>query len=312
MVIRVFTAALAGSAVIKKKQQDVVGFLESNRIAYEELDIAMNDINRQWMRENVPGARRPIAGNPLPPQIFNEEAYCGDYEAFFNAKENEAILTFLGIAPPPQEKAEVEEAAVEGTLEEPQAEDHEEEEAEEEEVVEAVEEEEEEEADVKEEEEEHVTETEEDPEDEPVTEDEDEAEAVSEEEAEEEPAEGDSQGEVTPEAPRPVLRVDPAPARASRSARKGDSKAMWSALLKALPQVTQSQPAAPLHACGLYDDDDDDDKDNDDKDDDDDDDDDEDYDDGDDDDDNDGDDDNDDDDDDDDDDDEDYDDDDDD
>ncbi|XP_061427340.1 adapter SH3BGRL-like isoform X5 [Lethenteron reissneri] len=162
MVIRVFTAALAGSAVIKKKQQDVVGFLESNRIAYEELDIAMNDINRQWMRENVPGARRPVAGYPLPPQIFNEESYCGDYEAFFNAKENEAILTFLGIAPPPQEKAEVEEAAVEETLEEPQAEDHE---------------------------------TEEDPEDEPVTEDEDEAEAVSEEEAEEEPAEGDSQGE---------------------------------------------------------------------------------------------------------------------
>ncbi|XP_078734450.1 uncharacterized protein LOC144948676 isoform X1 [Lampetra fluviatilis] len=201
MVIRVFTAALAGSAVIKKKQQDVVGFLESNRIAYEELDIAMNDINRQWMRENVPGARRPIAGNPLPPQIFNEEAYCGDYEAFFNAKENEAILTFLGIAPPPQEKAEVEEAAVEGTLEEPQAEDHEE--------VEEL--------------------------------------PANEEEAEEEPAEGDSQGEVTPEAPRPVLRVDPAPARASRSARKGDSKAMWSALLKALPQVTQSQPAAPLH-----------------------------------------------------------------
>ncbi|XP_061427311.1 adapter SH3BGRL-like isoform X2 [Lethenteron reissneri] len=187
MVIRVFTAALAGSAVIKKKQQDVVGFLESNRIAYEELDIAMNDINRQWMRENVPGARRPVAGYPLPPQIFNEESYCGDYEAFFNAKENEAILTFLGIAPPPQEKAEVEEAAVEETLEEPQAEDHEEEEEAEEEaeVVEAVEEEEEEEADVKEEEEEHVTETEEDPEDEPVTE----------EEAEEEPAEGDSQGE---------------------------------------------------------------------------------------------------------------------
>ncbi|XP_061427330.1 adapter SH3BGRL-like isoform X4 [Lethenteron reissneri] len=164
MVIRVFTAALAGSAVIKKKQQDVVGFLESNRIAYEELDIAMNDINRQWMRENVPGARRPVAGYPLPPQIFNEESYCGDYEAFFNAKENEAILTFLGIAPPPQEKAEVEEAAVEETLEEPQAEDHEEEEGEEVEEEEQVEE-----------------EVEELP--------------ANEEEAEEEPAEGDSQGE---------------------------------------------------------------------------------------------------------------------
>lgn len=30
-----------------------------------------------WMRENVPGEKKPSNGIPLPPQIFNEESYCG-------------------------------------------------------------------------------------------------------------------------------------------------------------------------------------------------------------------------------------------
>ncbi|EPQ20785.1 SH3 domain-binding glutamic acid-rich protein [Myotis brandtii] len=29
------------------------------------------------MRENVPGEKKPQNGIPLPPQIFNEEQYCG-------------------------------------------------------------------------------------------------------------------------------------------------------------------------------------------------------------------------------------------
>ncbi|CAI9554974.1 unnamed protein product, partial [Staurois parvus] len=65
------------SLQIKKKQQDVVGFLEANRIAFEAKDIACNDDNRKWMRENVPGEKKPENGIPLPPQIFNEEQYCG-------------------------------------------------------------------------------------------------------------------------------------------------------------------------------------------------------------------------------------------
>uniref|UniRef100_A0A4W5PE46 SH3 domain-binding glutamic acid-rich-like protein 1 n=1 Tax=Hucho hucho TaxID=62062 RepID=A0A4W5PE46_9TELE len=62
---------------IKKQQQDVMGFLSANKIEFEECDIAANEDNRKWMRENVPEEARPAAGNPLPPQIFNQDIYCG-------------------------------------------------------------------------------------------------------------------------------------------------------------------------------------------------------------------------------------------
>ncbi|XP_055051570.1 SH3 domain-binding glutamic acid-rich protein isoform X16 [Misgurnus anguillicaudatus] len=107
MVIKVFLASSSGSTAIKKKQQDVVGFLEALKIDYTQLDIASNEVNRQWMRENVPGEKKPTNGIPLPPQIFNEEMYCGDYDTFFNAKEDNAVYEFLGLTPPPESKRQV-------------------------------------------------------------------------------------------------------------------------------------------------------------------------------------------------------------
>ncbi|XP_051966054.1 SH3 domain-binding glutamic acid-rich protein isoform X3 [Xyrauchen texanus] len=104
MVIKVFLASSSGSTAIKKKQQDVVGFLAALKIDYTQLDIASNEENRQWMRENVPGEMKPTNGIPLPPQIFNEENYCGDYDTFFNAKEDNAVFEFLGLTPPPGSK----------------------------------------------------------------------------------------------------------------------------------------------------------------------------------------------------------------
>ncbi|KAM8819678.1 adapter SH3BGRL-like [Eudromia elegans] len=101
MVIRVFVATSSGSTAIKKKQQEVVGFLEANKIDFQQMDIAGDEDNRNWMRENVPGEKKPQNGIPLPPQIFNEERYCGDFESFFSAKEENIIYSFLGLAPPP-------------------------------------------------------------------------------------------------------------------------------------------------------------------------------------------------------------------
>ncbi len=72
-----FSTLLLRISQIKKKQQDVVGFLEALKIDYTQLDIASNEDNRMWMRENVPGEKKPTTGIPLPPQIFNEEMYCG-------------------------------------------------------------------------------------------------------------------------------------------------------------------------------------------------------------------------------------------
>ncbi|XP_058886815.1 adapter SH3BGRL-like isoform X30 [Acipenser ruthenus] len=100
MVIKVYLATASGSTAIKKKQQDVVGFLEALKVDYTEFDIATNEENRMWMRENVPGEKKPTNGIPLPPQIFNDQNYCGDYDTFFNAKEDNEVFAFLGLAPP--------------------------------------------------------------------------------------------------------------------------------------------------------------------------------------------------------------------
>uniref|UniRef100_A0A672HRJ3 SH3 domain-binding glutamic acid-rich-like protein 1 n=1 Tax=Salarias fasciatus TaxID=181472 RepID=A0A672HRJ3_SALFA len=89
---------------IKKQQQDVMGFLAANKIEYMECDIAASEENRKWMRENVPEESRPATGHPLPPQIFNESKYCGNYEAFFDAREDNAVYAFLGLTAPPGSK----------------------------------------------------------------------------------------------------------------------------------------------------------------------------------------------------------------
>ncbi|XP_041796061.1 SH3 domain-binding glutamic acid-rich protein isoform X2 [Chelmon rostratus] len=108
MVIKVFLATSSGSTAIKKKQQDVVGFLEALKVDYTQLDIACNEENRMWMRQNVPMEKKPTNGIPLPPQIFNEDSYCGDYDTFFDAKEDNTVYSFLGLPPPPGSKEAVE------------------------------------------------------------------------------------------------------------------------------------------------------------------------------------------------------------
>ncbi|KAB5546112.1 hypothetical protein PHYPO_G00068380 [Pangasianodon hypophthalmus] len=97
MVIRLYVASSSGSLAVKKRQQEVVGFLEANRISFEEVDITMLEDQRLWMYKNIPEEKRPEKGNPLPPQIFNGMVYCGDYEDFFLAKEANTVFSFLGL-----------------------------------------------------------------------------------------------------------------------------------------------------------------------------------------------------------------------
>ncbi|XP_035278801.1 SH3 domain-binding glutamic acid-rich-like protein 2 isoform X2 [Anguilla rostrata] len=104
MVIRVYIASSSGSVVIKKRQQAIVGFLEANRITFEEVDITMLEDQRLWMYRNIPEDKHPDKGNPLPPQIFNGEQYCGDYEDFFQSKENNTVFAFLGLQSQPAVK----------------------------------------------------------------------------------------------------------------------------------------------------------------------------------------------------------------
>ncbi|XP_061560066.1 SH3 domain-binding glutamic acid-rich-like protein 2 isoform X1 [Phycodurus eques] len=97
VIIKVYVASSSGSVAVKKQQQAVVGFLEANRIQFQEVDIAMLEEQRLWMYRQIPRDKRPEKGNPLPPQIFNEDRYCGDYEDFFQSKENNTVFSFLGV-----------------------------------------------------------------------------------------------------------------------------------------------------------------------------------------------------------------------
>ncbi|XP_057219503.1 SH3 domain-binding glutamic acid-rich-like protein 2 [Triplophysa rosa] len=104
MVIRVYVASSSGSVAVKKHQQAVVGFLESNRISFEEVDITMLEDQRLWMYQNIPEKKQPEKGNPLPPQIFNGDDYCGDYEDFFQSKETNTVSSFLRLSSQPSVK----------------------------------------------------------------------------------------------------------------------------------------------------------------------------------------------------------------
>ncbi|KAM9703993.1 SH3 domain-binding glutamic acid-rich-like protein 2 isoform 2-T2 [Menidia menidia] len=104
MVIKVYVASSSGSIAVKKHQQAVVGFLEANRISFQEVDITMLEEQRLWMYRNIPKDKLPERGNPLPPQIFNEDHYCGDYEAFFQSKENNTVFAFFGLSSQPSHK----------------------------------------------------------------------------------------------------------------------------------------------------------------------------------------------------------------
>ncbi|XP_076874740.1 SH3 domain-binding glutamic acid-rich-like protein 2 [Brachyhypopomus gauderio] len=105
MVVRVYIASSSGSLAVKKHQHSVVGFLEANRISFEEVDITMQEEQRLWLYQNIPEEKRPRQGKPLPPQIFNGSFYCGDYEDFFQAKETNTVFSFLRLNSQPSVKA---------------------------------------------------------------------------------------------------------------------------------------------------------------------------------------------------------------
>ncbi|XP_060987524.1 SH3 domain-binding glutamic acid-rich-like protein 2 [Dama dama] len=105
-LLQLYTCADRMVNQIKKKQQDVVRFLEANKIEFEEVDITMSEEQRQWMYKNIPPEKKPAQGNPLPPQIFNDDQYCGDYDSFFESKESNTVFSFLGLKSQLASKAE--------------------------------------------------------------------------------------------------------------------------------------------------------------------------------------------------------------
>jgi len=96
MVVKVFTSGISGNKEVKKRQQRVCMILDSKNITYDVIDITEpgKEADKEFMQQN---SNAKDAKHPLPPQIFNDEAYCGDYDEFDLANENDELEKFLKV-----------------------------------------------------------------------------------------------------------------------------------------------------------------------------------------------------------------------
>ncbi|XP_005993991.1 SH3 domain-binding glutamic acid-rich-like protein 3 [Latimeria chalumnae] len=92
MSVKVFYTSVTGCRKIKSHQSEVIHILNSNNIDYQLIDISQDNSIREEMRSK---SRNPTA---LPPQIFNGDDYCGDYEMLIEAVEADSVKQFLKLA----------------------------------------------------------------------------------------------------------------------------------------------------------------------------------------------------------------------
>ncbi|XP_076653735.1 SH3 domain-binding glutamic acid-rich protein homolog [Halictus rubicundus] len=99
MVVKIYISGISGNKEVKKRQQRVLMILDSKNVEYETIDITEpgKEMEKEFMQSN--GIARD-SKYPLPPQMFNEEEYCGDYEDFDLANEMDELEEFLKVAPP--------------------------------------------------------------------------------------------------------------------------------------------------------------------------------------------------------------------
>ncbi|XP_017282751.1 SH3 domain-binding glutamic acid-rich-like protein 3 [Kryptolebias marmoratus] len=89
MPVVYYFASVSSSLVTKKNQERITSVLTSKKIPFKAVDITANSEDKDLMRK--------IAGDPsaLPPQLCNGDTYCGDYDAFEQAVEEERLEEFL-------------------------------------------------------------------------------------------------------------------------------------------------------------------------------------------------------------------------
>mmetsp|Transcript_23032 Transcript_23032/g.60169 ORF Transcript_23032/g.60169 Transcript_23032/m.60169 type:complete len:99 (-) Transcript_23032:1296-1592(-) len=95
MSVKVYYASVTGSQEMRKHQEKIFMIIDSKKVEYEKVDIASIDGAKDKMRALMGAAGVEGAERALPPQIFNEEAYCGNFEAFHLAVEDGELETFL-------------------------------------------------------------------------------------------------------------------------------------------------------------------------------------------------------------------------
>ncbi|XP_068199093.1 SH3 domain-binding glutamic acid-rich-like protein 3 [Antennarius striatus] len=86
--IKVYYSSASGNLKMDKQQQFIFNVLDGQKILYKRVDVDSREV-----RESM----RHLAGNEaaLPPQVFNGDQYCGDYQSFFDKVECSQLMEFL-------------------------------------------------------------------------------------------------------------------------------------------------------------------------------------------------------------------------
>ncbi|KAK7872581.1 hypothetical protein R5R35_013806 [Gryllus longicercus] len=98
MVVKIYISGISGNKEVKKHQQRVMMILDSKNIEYVVVDITEpgKESDKEFMQKN---SNAKDSKYPLPPQMFNEEEYCGDYEDFDLANEVDDLEKFFKLSP---------------------------------------------------------------------------------------------------------------------------------------------------------------------------------------------------------------------
>eukprot|EP00048_Salpingoeca_helianthica_P014441 m.221723 g.221723 ORF g.221723 m.221723 type:complete len:94 (-) comp15870_c0_seq1:198-479(-) len=87
--IQLYVSSVTSSTAMKKQIQKMEMVLDSHKVAYDSVDISLVEGSKEKMRELIGDA------NAIPPQLFNGDTYCGNYEQFMEANELGTVKEFL-------------------------------------------------------------------------------------------------------------------------------------------------------------------------------------------------------------------------
>merc|ERR1712168_937766 len=95
--IKIYISGNSGNKEIENHQHRIVMILKSLSIPLELADISAPGMEDQRDIMRSKAKKKEGQRNALPPQIFNGDKYCGDYDDFDVANEDDELEEFLGI-----------------------------------------------------------------------------------------------------------------------------------------------------------------------------------------------------------------------
>lgn len=84
---------------IKKRQQRAQMILDSLEIPYNLIDVTEPGNEKERNQMQAICKKREPSTTPLPPQFFNDDEYCGDYEDFDAANDEDKVKIMLKLEP---------------------------------------------------------------------------------------------------------------------------------------------------------------------------------------------------------------------